>query len=406
MASEDSGKAIQETKENMRAVKGGAGDINYDENSYFQRSVVEELTPQLLATLPSLMPAYDAPSPSPQKVSVRTADFGCATGRNSLALTREVVLALRERFGDDALIFSFFSDLPSNDFNGLFQLLAEQLQQPPLCSPAAVPQEGGDARPAGGGAPTFFAAGVPGSFYRQLFPPGFLSLASCHNSLHWTSCDPVARYSLSNPGTIWYQRAASPAVHAAYKAQAKADLAAFLAARATELVPGGLLWIICLTDKDSKGQRNGSRWWLDLIEDSWRQLVEEGAVPASTLDDFNIPLYERSMDDISEGIEANGQFDVLISEARHFPLRTFPPGDPEGGYGEGDKGTQRSEDASSVTNFVRAVSDPIVEAAIGAELVGKLGDRMLALAGPRVRSVEDAGVACALVVLRKKLASS
>jgi indole-3-acetate O-methyltransferase len=72
---------------------------------------------------------------------------------------------------------AFFSDLPSNDFNTLFQLL------PPLANYGVSMEE----CLAANNHRSYFAAGVPGSFYRRLFPARSVDFFHSAFSLHWLS---------------------------------------------------------------------------------------------------------------------------------------------------------------------------------------------------------------------------
>lgn len=107
------------------------------------------------------------------------ADLGCSCGSNTIYITEVIIEHIIKRYEalgyDQPPEFStFFSDLPSNDFNTLFQLL---------------PPYGGSMEEclASDSHRSYFAAGVPGSFYRRLFPSKSVDIFYSAFSLHWLS---------------------------------------------------------------------------------------------------------------------------------------------------------------------------------------------------------------------------
>jgi indole-3-acetate O-methyltransferase len=96
------------------------------------------------------------------------ADLGCSCGSNTIYIIEVIIEHMSKRYeasGYEPPEFSaFFCDLPSNDFNTLFQLL------PPY-----------------GGSMEECLSGVPGSFYRRLFPAKSIDIFYSAFSLHWLS---------------------------------------------------------------------------------------------------------------------------------------------------------------------------------------------------------------------------
>ena len=109
-------------------------------------------------------------------------DLGCSSGDNTIYIVNVIIKHMTKRYealGQEPPEFSaFFSDLPSNDFNTLFQLL------PPLAN-----YGGGSMEEclAADNHRSYFAAGVPGSFYRRLFPAKSIDVFHSAFSLHWLS---------------------------------------------------------------------------------------------------------------------------------------------------------------------------------------------------------------------------
>ena len=111
--------------------------------------------------------------------SFAVADLGCSSGTNTIHNVEAIIKYMAKRFeavGREPPEFSaFFSDLPSNDFNTLFQLL------PPLAGDSMEELlAANDHR-------SYFAAAVPGSFYRRLFPARSVDVFYSAFSLHWLS---------------------------------------------------------------------------------------------------------------------------------------------------------------------------------------------------------------------------
>lgn len=118
----------------------------------------------------------------PAAVPFVVADLGCSSGTNTIFIVEVIINHMIKRYeamGFDPPEFSaFFSDLPSNDFNTLFQLL------PPLAKDGGSMEEclaSDDHRR------SYFAAAVPGSFYGRLFPVGSVDVFYSAFSLHWCS---------------------------------------------------------------------------------------------------------------------------------------------------------------------------------------------------------------------------
>lgn len=118
-----------------------------------------------------------------REVAFVVVDLGCSCGRNTINVVDVIIKHMMKRFealGWEPPEFSaFFSDLPSNDFNTLFQLLP-----PFLANYAGLSME---ECLAANNHRSYFAAGVPGSFYRRLFPARSVHVFHSAFSLHWLS---------------------------------------------------------------------------------------------------------------------------------------------------------------------------------------------------------------------------
>ncbi|MFG1188012.1 hypothetical protein [Xanthobacter aminoxidans] len=151
---------------------------------------------------------------------VTLADYGSATGRNSLVPMGLALGHVRRRLGPDVPVSVVHTDQPGNDFSALFALLRDD--------PESYLRR--DARA--------FASAVGRTFHEQVLPDASVDFGWCSFAAHWMSRAPVMP-----AGHVW-PRQAAPEVRAAFAAQAAADWEAFLAARARELKPGGALVVV------------------------------------------------------------------------------------------------------------------------------------------------------------------
>lgn len=152
------------------------------------------------------------------------ADLGCATGPNTFFLVDDIIKSIESTLESNSLktkqpeFLVFFNDLPQNDFNTLF---------------TSLPQDR-----------TYFAVGVPDSFYGRVLPESSVHIVVTVGATHWLSSVPKEVLDKSskawNKGKVHYSNAAEEVVKA-YQEQFGRDMEKFLEARAKELVSGGLL---------------------------------------------------------------------------------------------------------------------------------------------------------------------
>lgn len=153
-------------------MQGGDDDVSYAKNSQAPASAITLCKPLLFTAIQSMNLFFKSKEDAD---SLRIADLGCATGYNTLATIDMVVESLSNRYlkecGFEPEFEVFFSDLPSNDFNSLFQSLTAMFSDNKKNK--------------------YYAAGVPGSFYHRLFPKGKLHIAVSLSALHWLSRVPL-----------------------------------------------------------------------------------------------------------------------------------------------------------------------------------------------------------------------
>jgi hypothetical protein len=309
----------------------GAG--YYDRHSGAQLSSIQALQDWLDNAIAGL------PLPAPAQ-PVTVLDLGSSEGRNAIHGMATVVAGLRRRTRQP--VQTIYSDLASNNFNQLFANL-EQARRAGLI-PAGV-----------------YPSAVGGSFYGPLRPPGTVHLATCFNSIQWLDqlppvplTDGVAyrRPHPPRPGLV-----VSPEATAAFSRQAEQDLVRFLECRAEELVPGGKLLLASPGDTDQARVGDGVA---DVLNDACLDLVAAGQLRREQYERLTMPVYFRTVAELlapleREGSPVRGAYTVDRAEALEVPtpfVAEFRDG--------GDVATY----AAAYTGFLRALSEPVVRAAV------------------------------------------
>ncbi|KAJ8766584.1 hypothetical protein K2173_023831 [Erythroxylum novogranatense] len=339
--------------EKLLCMKGGKGEASYANNSQAQALHARAMLHHLLETL-------DRVRLTSSEVPFQVVDLGCSSGNNTISTIDVIIKHMIKRYESSGLeppeFGAFFSDLPSNDFNTLFQLL------PPSANYGGSMEE----CLAASGHRNYFAAAVPGSFYRRLFPSRSINVFHSSFCLHWLSQVPESvvdkRSRAYNRGRV-YIHGAGEAVAEAYKQQFRKDLADFMRARSQEIKNGGSMFLACLgrtsvepTDQGGAGLLFGTHY-----QDAWDDLVREGLITREKRDTFNIPVYAPSLQEFKEVVEANGSYTIN-------KLEIFKGGSP--------LVVNHPDDAAEVgralANSCRSVSGVLVDAHIGDRLSEEL----------------------------------
>ncbi len=227
---------------------------------------------QLAATVP--LPA--APRP------IVVADYGAATGYNSLLPIGAAIAAFRRRTRSDHAVLVVHTDLPDNDFTALFTTLAEDPDSYTRKDTASFP------------------SAIGRSFYAQILPSQSVNLG-------WTSW-----------ATMWLRRPAGQLEHSddaarrAYTRQAAQDWHDFVAFRGRELSPGGKLLV--LTAAVDAAGRSGYRPLLDAIVAVLDEQARDGALTRDELARMTIPVFGRSEKELRAPFAPAGRFESLTIE--------------------------------------------------------------------------------------------
>jgi hypothetical protein len=333
----------------------GAG--YYDQHSAAQMSSIQALqdwVDDAVAHLP-------LPAP-PQPATVL--DLGSSEGRNAIRLMATIVAGLRQRTGQP--LQTIFSDLTSNNFNQLFANLEV-------------------ARRDGVFGADVYPSAVGGSFYGPLLPPGTAHLAISFNAVQWLDRLPAVPVL---DGVVYRRplphrpdQTVAPEVTAAFTQQAEQDLVRFLDCRARELVPGGKLLLACPGDTDEARVSDG---YSELLNDTCLDLIAAGQLQQAEYERLTMPCYFRTVAELlaplrREGSPLRDAFAVDRAGALEVPTPFIV---------EFRRGGDVAAYAAAYTGFMRAITEPVVRAALNEaneEILETLYERVHArlLAEPR-----------------------
>ncbi|KAE9598512.1 hypothetical protein Lal_00020983 [Lupinus albus] len=339
--------------ERLLSMKGGKGESSYANNSQAQARHAKSMLHLLKETLEEVQ-LHDPDTP------FVVVDLGCSCGSNTINVVDVIIKHVTKRyeaFGlDQPEFLAFFSDLPSNDFNTLFQLL------PPLANYGVSMED----CLAANNHRSYFAAAVPGSFYRRLFPAKSINIFHSAFSLHWLSKMPETvldkKSSAYNKGRVFIHGASEITANA-YKKQFQTDLRSFLKARSVEMKKGGSMFLVCLgrTSVDPTDQGGAGLLFGTHFQDAWDDLVQEGLISREKRDNFNIPVYAPSLQDFKEVVESEGSFTINKLEVFKggSPLVVNQPDDA-------------NEIGMALANSCRSVAGVLVDAHIGDKLSDEL----------------------------------
>ncbi|KAJ7560994.1 hypothetical protein O6H91_03G010500 [Diphasiastrum complanatum] len=357
------------------SMNGGSGAHSYANNSSLQAAGIQFVERFLMQALDMFQ------LPSAEEGPLHIADLGCSVGTNTVTAVNSVVNKLQRRFGAERAELpdfqAFFVDLPSNDFNTLFGMMLPNYIGS-SCDGA------NDLRKR-----SYFVAGVPGSFYKRLFPSKSLHVVVAYGSVHWLSKVPSEVQEESSPswnkGSVWICNA-NRDTRQAYAEQAHKDLVTFLNHRACEMVSGGVLFILSGSHEHSEenpaaihsvstGCNDATTLWCHLakqIDDAWEEMANEGLVDISTRDAFNAPVYMRSVKEIEQAVKESGAFSIHVIDNEASPklLDMVAWQNLENPVAHG----------KWIAAFTRSLFSPLLEAQIGRDLTHQLFRRVERLA--------------------------
>ncbi|KAK4427750.1 Salicylate carboxymethyltransferase [Sesamum alatum] len=276
-------------------MKGGVGDTSYFNNSSVQKSVAEKMKD---ITLDAIEQMYVTLRPR----NLGIADLGCSSGSNALLYIKRMVGTVEKAAQSVQQAAPEFrvclNDLPTNDFNTVFQALPDLYQE-------LKKGRNNDA-------PSVYVAAYPGNFYGRLFPENSLHFVYSFSSLHWLSRVPPGIYDeqgmLLNRKSIYITKNSPTEVCEAYAKQFRQDFSLFLKCRSEEVVTGGRM-VLVLTGRSSPDfycKDNIFAW--ELLYQSFNILVSKGKVEEEKVDSYDVHYYGPSREEIEDEVRTEGSF--------------------------------------------------------------------------------------------------
>lgn len=324
------------------------GEGRYNEHSHPQGTAAELGIDRLAAAARTM--------PRPASGIATIVDYGASQGRNSLAPMRAAVDAARAAYRDDLPISVVHTDLPGNDFASLFETV--------------VHDPGTYLRPG------VFALAAGRSFYERLLPPASVGLGWTSITVHWLSAAPCPI-----PDGIW-SPLASDQVRAAWARRSADDWAAFLAARASELLPGGRLVVIG-SGADDAG-RSGAERAMEAIDAGLADMVAAGTVTAAEHAAMAVPTYYRTA---AEWAAPFPHADLELVEQRPAIL-------PDPFWPAYEASGDATAYATQVAAFLRAAFEPSLLGALPADRRAAVADELFARRLPERIAADPAGTSC------------
>ncbi|MED6190010.1 hypothetical protein PIB30_101582 [Stylosanthes scabra] len=336
------------TQQVMHPMNSGVGDKSYALNSFFQKKMMLKAKPMLEESITRL---YYNIVPKCLKV----ADLGCSSGPNALELVSNVINIAHTCSSNLNLNlpdFQFYlNDLFGNDFNTIFKSLPQFYK--------TLSEEKGHE------IGSCFINATPGTFYNRLYPNSSIHFFHSSYSLHWLSQSPEKLSEGEEAlkwDSIYLTRKSCVSMHKAYLEQFQRDFIQFLKSRSEELVPaGGML----LTFLGSGGTSEIRTSW-ELIDMSLKDLLLENLIEKATLECFNMPSYDPSMEEVKQVIEEEGSFILLKLETIH---QNWDANGMNNGNANNDDENMRGE---IVAKYFRAVTEPLLKAHFGELIMDEL----------------------------------
>lgn len=261
------------------------------------------------------------------------ADYGSSQGKNSMTPMRAAIDAIRARTVADKPVEVIHTDLPSNDFTALFNVIGER----------------GSYLEAGG---SIFPSAIGRSYFEQIFANERVHLGWNTWAIHWLNGHDISAPDCVIPGRTQVKSVKDSLIR--YQAQ---DWVQFLTLRSRELRRGGMLLCAFPGTSNSAGLSVIFDYWWDAIIETGRG----GVLSELELTQLTVPASSRSIEQIREPFDREGHFEGLV--LKHAEMVEVP-----------DHDWPAYERDSNAEAFGRAKSN-MIRAWSGPSLLSKLGDR-------------------------------
>ncbi|GAY17078.1 SAM-dependent methyltransferase [Mycobacterium sp. shizuoka-1] len=224
---------------------------------------------------------------APQPIAI--ADYGAATGYNSLLPISAAIAIIRKRTRSDHAILVAHTDVAGNDFSALFNTLADD--------PDSYLKKDS----------TTYASAVGRSFYHQILPSDSIALGWSSWAVHWLS-----RVPMPIPDHVQISYSTDQNARRAYTRQAAVDWHEFVAFRGRELAPGGRLVVLTVGLEPDGG--SGFKAAFDAIVTALDRFVGDGLITADEAHRMSIPSVGRDEKDFRAPFAPSGRFEGLSIE--------------------------------------------------------------------------------------------
>ncbi|KAF3634574.1 putative methyltransferase TCM isoform X1 [Capsicum chacoense] len=277
---------------------GGVGETSYSKNSSLQKKASDMVKHVILETVEEV-----CLTTNPKSIGI--ADLGCSSGPNTLSNIKEIIETVQRTSRNNSKISPqappefrvFLNDLPTNDFNAIFQALPELRHQLNSAEPSNI-----------------YIAAYPGSFYGRLFPDHCLHFIYSSYSLHWLSRIPPGIFDEQgmsmNKDNIYISERSPPLVSEAYFEQFQEDYSLFLRSRSEELVSGGKMVLILLGREGRHHADRGNSFFWKILSKSLSNLVSKGEVEKEKQESYDVHFYAPCKEEIEDMVNREGSFEV------------------------------------------------------------------------------------------------
>ncbi|BDB41950.1 MULTISPECIES: class I SAM-dependent methyltransferase [Mycobacterium] len=232
--------------------------------------------------------AHQVPLPRPPQPVV-IADYGAATGYNSLKPMAAAIEVLRGRTRHDHAIMVAHTDVPNNDFSTLFRTMADDPDSYLLRDPAS------------------FTSAIGRSFYGQILPTGTVNLGWTSWAIQWLSRVPAGAPEFTDHVQVAFSK--NSEARRAFEHQSALDWNDFVAFRGRELCPGGRLVVLTMAlDEDGEF---GYRPLNEALIAGLHELAADGLLRFDEVRRMVIPVVARSEKDFRAPFAPRGWFEGL-----------------------------------------------------------------------------------------------